>query len=371
MNTAVGKLKEIIAQHGPDAVAGLGSSRVTNEESYLFQKLMRGAVGTNNIDSDARLGYAPAQAILRKMFDLSGASAAIDRIDKAGAVLVIGCDLNAEATGLEYRVIKAATKNDASLVVANMRDVKLKKYAQSHLKYRPGGELPLVTGLLKAILDAGLEDGEFLKNYVGNFEELKKTVSTLSLAGLAAAAGVAEADLHEAARLLGGKKSVAVIFGSDVMRGSDAAATIQALGNLALLTGCIGKDAGGFFPIDEKNNTVGLLDMGVAPDSLPGYQSYSAAAVFETAWGKKLPVTPGKDLWQIIEGIEQGEIKALYLLGCEPLAFPQGDRIRRALEKLEFPPGAGDLPDRVGRTGRCRFSGSGSGRKNGHLHHHR
>ena len=90
-------------------------------------------------------------------------------------------------------------------------------------------------------------------------------MSTLSLAGLAAAAGVAEADLHEAARLLGGKKSVAVIFGSDVMRGSDAAATIQALSNLALLTGCIGKDAGGFFPIDEKNNTVGLLDMGVCP----------------------------------------------------------------------------------------------------------
>ncbi|MCM2359461.1 MAG: molybdopterin-dependent oxidoreductase, partial [Geobacteraceae bacterium] len=300
MGAAVEKLKAIVAQHGPDAVAGLGSARVTNEESYLFQKLMRGAIGTGNIDSEARLGYAPAQALLREGLGLSGASATIDRIDKAAAVLVIGCDLNAESTGMEYRVIKAATKNDARLVLANMRDVKLKKYANSHLKYRPGGELPLVNGLLKAILDGGLEDREFIRARVGNLAELEKGLAPLSLADLAAAAGVAEAELREAAALIGGKKGLAIIFGADLMRCADAAGTVQALANLALLTGCLGGDSGGLFPVDEKNNVQGLLDMGVVHDALPGYQ---ATAVKE------------KDLWQIVEGIEQGSIKALYLLG--------------------------------------------------------
>ncbi|HYS43204.1 MAG TPA: 2Fe-2S iron-sulfur cluster-binding protein, partial [Geobacteraceae bacterium] len=213
MDTAVGKLREIVAQHGPDAVAGLGSPRVTNEESYLFQKLMRGAIGTNNIDSEARFGYAPAQAILQASLGLTGASATIDRIDKAAAVLVIGCDLNAESTGMEYRVIKAATKNDAKLVLANMRDVKLKKYANSHLRYRPGVELALVNGLLKAILDNGLEDKEFIQGHVGNLDELRKGLDSLSLGELAAAAGVGEMDLREAAAHLGGKRSVALIFG--------------------------------------------------------------------------------------------------------------------------------------------------------------
>jgi len=350
MDTAVGKLREIVAQHGPDAVAGLGSPRVTNEESYLFQKLMRGAIGTNNIDSEARFGYAPAQALLQTSLGLTGASTTIDRIDNAAAVLVIGCDLNAESTGMEYRVIKAATKNDAKLVLVNMRDVKLKKYANSHLKYRPGGELALVNGLLKAILDNGLEDKEFIQGHVGNLDELRKGLDSLSLGELAAAAGVVEADLREAAALIGGKRSVALIFGVDIMRSAAAAGTVQALSNLALLTGALGKETGGLFPVDEKNNSQGLLDMGVAPGNLPGYQGFAAAAPFEAAWGRKLPAAPGKELWQIVEGIEQGTIKALYLLGCDPSTFPNGRRIGKALEKLEllivqdiFPTGAVQL----------------------------
>ncbi|HEY6871229.1 MAG TPA: molybdopterin-dependent oxidoreductase [Geobacteraceae bacterium] len=350
MDAAAEKLGAVIAQHGPDAVAGLGSPRVTNEESYLFQKLLRGAIGTGNIDSEARLGIASAQAILRARLGFSGASATIDRIDRAAAVLVIGCDLNAESTGVEYRVIKAATKNDARLVLANMRDVKLKKYANNHLKYRPGGELSLINGLLKAIMENGLEDREFIRANVRSPEELAKGLAGLSLADLAADAGVTEADLREAAALIGGKQGVAIIFGADLVRCADATGAVEALANLALVTGALGGETGGLFPIDEKTNTQGLLDMGVAPYYLPGYQGFDAAAAFEAAWGRKVPATPGKDLWQIVEGIEQGAVKALYLVGCDPTTFPDGGRIGKALEKLDllivqgiFPGGAADL----------------------------
>ncbi|KAF0220406.1 MAG: molybdopterin [Geobacteraceae bacterium] len=337
MSVASRKLQEIVKNSGPDAVAGISSPRVTNEDNFLFQKLLRVAVGTNNIDSEARLGYAVAQKALMESLGLTGASATIDRIDSAAAVLVFGADLNAESAGVEYRVIKAATKNDAKLVLANMRGVKLKKFANSHLQYRPGGELALINGLMKVILEEGLEDKESVQK-VNGLDGLKKGVGALSLSDLAAASGVAEADLREAARLIGGKKSIAVLFGADLMRSAGAFEKVTALANLALLTGAVGKEAGGLFPVDEKNNTQGLLDMGAAPDHLPGYQSFDAAApAFAKAWGKELPTGKGKDLWQIIEGIEQGSIKALYLLGSDPLvSFPDNGRIGKALAKLEL-----------------------------------
>ena len=318
MAIAVEKLQAIIKTSGADAVAGIASPRLTNEENFLFQKFMRIGVGSNNIDSEACFGYAGAQAVLRAKLGLTGASATIDKINNAGAVLVIGTDLNAESTGTEYRVINAAFKNDAKLVVANMRQVKLRKYANSMLQYRPNSELALINGLMKAIIDAGLEDKQAV---AGNLDALKSSLAAQSLTELAAAAGVTEADLCDAAKLLGCKKSVAIIFGSDLMRSASAAENVSALADLAILTGCLGKDTGGLFPVDAKNNTQGLLDVGATPAHLPGYQ----------------PATvKGKDFWQIVEGIEQGSIKALYVLGSDLASFPDNNRIKKALAKLEL-----------------------------------
>ena len=318
----VQRLKQAVSVAGPAAVAGIGSPRVTNEESYLFQKLLRQAVGSNNIDSEARLGYARTQAILKERFGFTGASATIDRIDKASAILVLGCDLNAESTGIEYRVIKASTKNDARVVLANMRDVKLKKFANTHLAYRPGAELSLVLGLTKALLEEGGANRDFIAQSTSGFDAVKGSLETLQLAVLAEAAGVTEASLREAARHLAGRPDVAVIIGADMIRAADADTVVRAIADLALMLGVPAGKQGGIFPVDQKNNTQGMLDMGVSPDHLPGYR---AAA------------TAGKDLWQIVSGIEDGSICALYLLGCNPLvSFPDSDRVRKALQKLDL-----------------------------------
>lgn len=349
MDRAVTGLRAVIEQHGPAAVAGISSPRVTNEENFLFQKFLRGAIGTGNIDSEARFGYATAQEVLLERLGIAGASATIDRIDNASAVLVVGCDLNAESTGVEYRVIKAATKNDAKLVLANMRDVKLKKYANCHLKYRPNGALPLVNGLIKAVLDAGLEDNESAAR-ISNLADLKSGYAGLSLAELAKDAGVTEAALREASLLIGGKKSIAIVFGADLMRGADACEAVAALTNLALLTGSLNGEAGGLFPIDEKNNTQGLLDMGIAPGTLPGYRKAETA---------------GKDLWQIVEGMEQGSIKALYLLGSDLLSFPNNGRIRQALAKLDFLLVQDIFPTETARLAHVVFPAAAAAEKNG------
>jgi formate dehydrogenase alpha subunit len=350
MAVAAEKLQAILRTSGADAVAGITSPRLTNEENFLFQKFMRTAIGSNNIDSEARFGYAAAQAVLRDKLGLSGASATIDKIDKAGAVLVIGADLNAEATGAEYRVIKAAFKNDARLVVANMRRVKLRKWANSMLQYRPDSELALINGLMKAVIEGGFEDKEAVQVKVANFDSLKSTLASQSLSDLAAAAGVGEDDLREAAALLGGKKSVAILFGADLMRSNGAAEKVAALADLALLVGCIGKETGGLFPVDAKNNTQGLLDTGAAATHLPGY-------------GK--PTAKGRDFWQIIEGIEQGSIKALYVIGSDLAACPDNNRIKKALGKLDLLIVQDILANETTRMAQVVFPASAAAEKSG------
>jgi formate dehydrogenase alpha subunit len=207
-------------------------------------------------------------------------------------------------------VIKAVTKNDGKLILATNRPVKLKKYANTALAYAPGAEVALLNGLLKALLEAGAPGGESLTGLAG------------SVADYATVAGVSEALLREAAGLIVASESVAILYGADIMRSANAAEAVSAVANLALLTGCLGKESGGLFPVDEKNNTQGMLDMGVAPNLQAG--------------GKPV-ATAGKDLWQILDGMEKGDIKALYLVGSDPVtSFPAANRFRKALEKLEL-----------------------------------
>ncbi|HEX9078321.1 MAG TPA: molybdopterin-dependent oxidoreductase [Desulfuromonadaceae bacterium] len=338
LGAAALKLKEIIAESGPAAVAGIGSPRLTNEESYLFQKFMRSAVGTNNIDSEARLGYLPAQAIQYGMLGYSGATFTMDTIEQATAVVVIGADLKGESAGFAYRVIQAATKNNAKLVLATSRATSMNKFANAFLQYRPGSEAWLTAGLNKAILAEGLENKAFMATDATDAASLTASLDALSFEQICGACGVTESGLREAARLIASGGRPAVIYGAEVMRSADAGNAVTAVIDLAILTGAVGAGGGGLYPLDEKNNTQGMLDMGVCPEYLPGYHSYThGAARFGEAWKSAVPTTPGKDLFQIMAAIESGEIKALYVLGSDLLhVLPDRNRVMKALEKLEL-----------------------------------
>ncbi len=299
LDAAVTRIKAIT----PGAMAGIASPRLTNEENFLFARLFKEVIGSPHLDSEARFGFAPVIDTLKSRLGIDGASATIDRIDNADAILLIGCDPGAESSGVEYRIIKAATKNDAKLVVANMRRIKLKKFANSTLQYRPGGEVALLVGIAKILSEvAGCSS-----------ESLKEAFAESSLSELAETAGVTEAALREGAALLAGSKRAAIIFGVDIIRSKFATEAVSAIANLAILLGAVGKEGGGIFPIDEKNNTLGMLEMGAAPGE------------------------NGLDINGIVEGIENGAIKGLYILGSNPLgSFPDNRRIKRALEKLEL-----------------------------------
>ena len=336
LGNAAARLKDIAAASGGSAVAGIGSPRATNEDNYLFQKFFRGALGSNNIDSEARLGYLPSQILQWQQLGYSGGSFDMNAIEKADSIVVIGADLKPESAGFAYRVIKAVNKNDAKLVLVNSRGTSLNKYANSFLQCRPGSEAWLVAGLNKALLAEGIER-QTAANVQG-FAALKSALEALSFERIQDVTGIAEARLREAAALIGKEGKTAVLYGSDVIGSADANNAVTAVINLALLSGAAGADGSGIYPLAEKNNTQGMLDMGVCPEYLPGYRTYEhAAAAFGDAWNCSVPAKPGKDLFQIIDAIEAGQIKALYVMGSDLVhILPDRNRTLKALQKLEL-----------------------------------
>ncbi len=298
--TAVSATKEIVAKYGAAAVAGIASPRATNEENFLFAKLIKEAVGSANLDSEARLGYAQAQEIQARMIGMTGATKPMDAIEQAGCIIVLGSDLKAESAGFGYRAINAATKHDAKLVIASARPTSLDKFSNSSLRYKAGSEGFVALGLAKAALsqnktNAGASTG---------FDAFTQAIAATSFDQIQTATGLSEADFVDAASFINGP--VAVLYGYEFIRSADAAAAVTGAVNLALLT------SADLYPIDEKNNTQGMLDMGVAPG------------------------TGGKDLFAIVDGIEKGDIRCLYIMGCDLLQImPNRAKLEAALQKLE------------------------------------
>lgn len=322
LGKVTGELARIRNAAGGKALAGLAAGHLTNEESYLFQKLFRVALGSNNLDSTARFGLLRAVKVLRSQLGLSSASSPLDRIGNAEAVLVFGCDPTAEAPAVDWQVQLAHRKHDAKLVVADMRRIKLAGQAETFLQYRPGSEVHLAGALAKLIVAKNQADTGYLTQYVGNQAELLAYLNGIDVAAACTASGVDQALLEEAAGYLGAAKSVAVIFGRAIMQAVNAEAAVAALANLALVSGALQGDCGGIYPVAEQGNACGLIETGVCPEFLPGFQ--------ENAVG-------GADADSILAGIEKGEIKALYLAGCNPLVeFPESRRWKTALAKLEL-----------------------------------
>ena len=307
---------------GGQALAGLASGSLSNEEGYLFQKLFRVALGSNNLDSTARFGLLRAIKVLRSQLGLTGANRSLANIGNAETILVFGCDPTSEAPAVDWQVQLAHRKHDAKLVVADLRRIKLAGQAETFLQYQPGSEALLAGALAKLIVTKGQADGAWLSQYVGNQGELLTYLDGIDVAAACAASGVDQALLEEAADHLGAAKSVAVVFGRAITNAANAENAVAALANLALVSGALQGDCGGIFPMADQGNAFGLLDAGVCPEFLPGFQNHA---------------TGGADANSILAGIEKGEIKALYLAGCNPLVeFPANGRWKSALAKLEL-----------------------------------
>ncbi len=332
-----GKLKKIINDSGPESVAGLASPRLTNEDCYAFQKLFRAVIGTNNIDSEARFSFLRVQRAF-ELTGLAGSTGNLEELLDTEAMLVIGVDPLEETPALGWKIKAAARRYDSNVIVANSRKTSLDKFARVRLKIRPYSESDLVLGMMKIILDLDLWDRKFLRDRTVNFLPMKNLLDKISLKGILKRTGVSSEALEEAARVLGESPKACIIFGGDVILQENGLQCAMNLANLALMTGNVGGEGAGLFPIFEKGNMLGMCDMGVLPEYLPGFQDAAYARdLFERVWKTSLPYGKGRTVPEVVRGLETGEIKAAYIAGADPLTdYPNAGRFASALERAEL-----------------------------------
>ncbi len=333
------RFQEIREEQGGEALAGLCSPRLTNEELYTFQKFMRGVVGTNHVDHAGGYSYA-AQLALQDSLGYAASTNSVNEIRQADVIVVLRCDLSETHPVIKSEVVLAVKRRKAKIVVINSRNIYLNKFSALNLCCKPGSEVAVVNGLMQAILREGWTQKEFSDSRTEGIEVLKQSLEKYTSEKVEALTGVPAQTILEAARLYAKAGKGVILISAGQALGKQDAALAWAASNLALLTGQIGKPSAGVFILGEKNNTQGALDMGVTPGLLPGYaagEDPAERARFEKSWKMTLPPWPGKGALDILQAAEEGKIKGLYIVGENPvIGYPDSERTKKALASLDF-----------------------------------
>ncbi len=340
LDLVAGKLGDIKSEHGPDAVAGLSSAKCTNEENYLFQKFMRAAVGTNNVDHCARLCHASTVAGLARAFGSGAMTNSIEELPRADVIFVIGSNTTECHPVLGAMIRRAAQDGRAHLIVADPRKIELTRYAQIHLQQASGSDVALVNAMMKVMLEEDLWDHRFVEERCENFEAFREEVLRTDLEEAAHVTGVPLSDIRRAARLYAGAERAAIIYSMGITQHTTGTDNVLTLANLAMLTGNVGRESTGVNPLRGQNNVQGACDVGALPDVYPGYQKVDDPDLrrkFEEAWGVTLPVEPGLTVVEMMNAAADGDIKGLYVMGENPmLSDPDIGHVKEGLERLDF-----------------------------------
>ena len=340
LDLAARKFREIKEAHGPDAIAGFASAKCTNEENYLFQKLMRAAIGTHNVDHCARLCHASTVAGLARSFGSGAMTNSIDELERTDCIFVIGSNTTEAHPIIALRIKAAVERHGAQLIVADPRRIDLTRFAALHLRQRSGTDVALINAMMWVILTEGLEDEAFLAERTENFEEFRRSVMDLTPELAEAITGVAAEDIRAAARMYAKAERAAIVYSMGITQHTTGTDNVMALANLAMLTGHVGKEFCGVDPLRGQNNVQGACDVGALPNVFPGYQSVddpAARAAFEKAWSASLPAKPGLTVVEVLNSVCDGNIKGLFIMGENPMVSdPNLNHVRQALEKVDF-----------------------------------
>src|SRR5947199_1818922 len=314
------RLAEIKAATGPDSLAFISSSKCTNEESYLMQKLARAVIGTNNVDNCSRYCQSPATIGLFRTVGYGGDSGSISDIEKADLVLIIGSN-TAESHPVIATRVKSSHKLDGQkLIVSDLREHEMAKRADLFLHPKPATDLIWINAVSRYLLDQGLANTKFLNQWVNGLEEYQKSLEPFSLEAAAQQTGLSERTIRTVAHMIAEAKSTCILWAMGVTQHTQGSDISTAISNLLLITGNYMRPGTGAYPLRGHNNVQGASDHGSMPNMLPGYQSVDDPDVrqrFETGWKVKLPSTKGLDNHQMVEAIHEGKLKAMYLIGEE------------------------------------------------------
>jgi formate dehydrogenase major subunit len=340
LTLVVNKFSEIKAAHGPDALAFISSSKCTNEESYLMQKLARAVIGTNNMDNCSRYCQAPATTGLFRTVGYGGDSGSISDIEKAGLVLIIGSNTAESHPVLATRVKRSHKLKGQKLIVADLREHEMARRADVFLHPKPGTDLLWLSAITRYILDSGLAKTDFIKQWVNGVDAYWKSLEPFTLEFVSERCGIAIETLKQVAHMIAEADGVCILWAMGVTQHSMGSDTSTAISNLLLATGNYMRPGTGAYPLRGHNNVQGASDHGAMPNYYTGYQKVEdeeVRAKFEKGWGVKLPPKPGLDNHQMIDAIHEGSLKCMYVFGEEmSLVDSNANHVGAALTKLDF-----------------------------------
>jgi formate dehydrogenase major subunit len=343
---AASELQRIQGQYGRNAIGGITSSRCTNEETYLVQKLVRAGFGNNNVDTCARVCHSPTGYGLKQTLGESAGTQNFDSVMQADVIFVIGANPT-DGHPVFASQMKRRLRQGAQLIVADPRTIDLVRTphieAAAHLKLRPGTNVALINSIAHVVVTEGLVKEAFVRERcdLESFAEWRAFVArpAQSPEAMAAITGVAPETLRAAARLYATARNGAIYYGLGVTEHSQGSTMVMGIANLAMATGNVGREGVGVNPLRGQNNVQGSCDMGSFPHEFPGYRHVSNSAVrelFEGAWGVPLAAEPGLRIPNMFEAALDGDFKALYIEG-EDIAQsdPNTQHVTAALEAME------------------------------------
>jgi formate dehydrogenase alpha subunit len=335
------KLQAIKQEHGPDAIMLTGSSRGPgNEANYVMQKFARAVIGTNNIDCCARLCHGPSVAGLQQTLGNGAMSNSIGEIENTDCILVFGYNAADSHPIVARRVLKAKAKG-AKIIVCDPRFIETARIADQWLSLRNGSNMALVNALLHVLIEENLYSQDYVNAHTVGFSELQQTVASYSPESVAEITGLTPQAIRTAARTYAAAPNATILWGMGVTQWGQAVDVVKGLSSLALLTGNLGRPNVGVGPVRGQNNVQGACDMGVLPNTFPGYESVTdplARKKFATAWGvESLPECIGDAITDVPHRVAQGKLKAYYVFGEDPIQTePDLAGMRAAFEKLEL-----------------------------------
>jgi len=332
-------IAEKFTRYRGEEFATLSSAKCTNEENYVIQKFTRAVMGTNNIDHCARLCHAPTVAGLTQSFGSGAMTNSIGEISSTACILAIGTNTTAAhpIIGLE---MKKAVRKGAKLIVANPRRVDLCRHADIFLQHRPGTDVALLMGMMRVIIDKNLHDTDFIAERCENFEAFRESLKEYDPDFVSHTTGVSWEKIAEAARWFATLKPASIFFAMGITQHTHGTDNVLATSNLAMLTGNVGKPSSGVNPLRGQNNVQGACDLGALPNVYSGYQKVNDSEVqkkFESAWNCSLVSSPGLTHTEIFDAIYDRKIKALYLVGENPiLSEANASHVEESIKRLDF-----------------------------------
>ena len=334
-----GKLRSIKAQHGADSIAGISSARCTNEENYLMQKFIRAVVGTNNIDSCARVCHSPTALGMQRAFGTGAATNSIADLKKTDCILVIGANPTDAhpVTGAKFK--QFAMKGKTTIVI-DPRRTELARYATHHLPIRPGTNVAVLNMMLHYIVAEGLEDKSFIEDRTEGYADFRKHILNLDMAELEGICGVSRDKVKAAAVAYASAPNAMSFHGLGVTEHSYGTYTVMLISDLAMVTGNIGRPGVGVNPLRGQNNVQGAADMGCQPHQGAGYLDVTDSAIhrkYEEFYGAKLPSHIGYKIPQMYDAAIEGKLKALWLMGEDLVQTdPNTNHVIKALSELDL-----------------------------------